>query len=262
MRNIINNTDLEEFLINLIKECKEILDKKREISTSYKSDGTPVSNFDKEIDDFIFKKLNRYDSAIKIISEEKKFTNTDFLESIYWIIDPIDGTKSFIKGGEEFTVNIALILKGRPELGVIYHPPSNRIWFGKEKKFSIYKNFNEEFYKPYNKRWVKPKIICSRSLDCLTKSYIENIEREKLIRLSSSLKFCYLSESLANFYPRLTNINKWDIAAGHAILNASGGELTDSNGKEINYNTPSANIENFIASDIKNWKKYIKKLKH
>ncbi len=259
MKNIINNIDLDDYLVNIMKSCHCLFKKKDKIFTSYKSDGSPVSNFDKNIDELIFKLLKEYDDTIKIISEEKKFSKEDFMDKVYWIIDPIDGTRSFVRGENEFTVNIALIIDGHPELGVIYHPPSNKLWLGKKKNLSIYKDFiKEPSLIKKKKTWSSPNIICSRSLDNKTKEFINSIKTKKIIRLSSSLKFCYISESIANFYPRLSSINKWDIAAGHAILLASGGELTDFSGTKIKYDFPSEIVSNFVASDIKNWKKYVK----
>ena len=258
MINIINNLDLEDYLINIIKKCYEVLLEKKKLSISYKNDGTPVSNIDKELSKIICKSLNAYDERVLVISEEKEFLSKDFLAPLYWIIDPIDGTKSFIKGGKEYTINIALISHGLPVIGLIYHPPSNKLWFGKNNKLFIYHKFIKKEYSPPKKNWKDPLLICSRRLDKKTFEFINRLNKKKIIKLSSSLKFCYLSESLANFYPRLSPISKWDIAAGHAIVRASGGEVTDLKGKKIMYNYPSEIVKEFIASDTENWNNKIK----
>ena len=253
MYDTIKKQNISTFLLELAEKCIELINSNKSISVDLKNDGSPVSNIDLEVDKLIKSNLKKLNFRIPIISEESFFNKIDFLDELYWIIDPIDGTKSFIRGGEEFTVNVALIHKGMPMISMICHPPSNKIWIGQEDKLEIYHNMKMLNFKKYKPFWEKPIIITSRYNNDKTKKFIGEILSKNIIYMSSSLKFCELVESKANLYPRLSIINKWDIAAGHGILKSVGGVITNTKGHEIRYDTPSEKISEFIASDTEDW---------
>ncbi len=221
-----------------------------------KGDDSPLTQADKNANEVIngFLKMTN----IPIISEENR--QLDYSErkdwTRCWIVDPLDGTKEFIKRNGEFTVNIALVENGNPMLGVIYVPVSRELFFTSEdgktsKKITLTseKTTIEEIFK--KAEIIKPaiiappiKIVGSRShLNEETKNFISEIEKENKVEIvskGSSLKFCLVAEGLAHIYPRYAPTMEWDTAAGHAICKAVGVSVIDqSTGKPMLYNKPN-----------------------
>ncbi len=257
MKKIINKLNLKDFLLKLLNDCNNIIFNAGNLSVSYKIDGSPVSNVDQEVDKYIKINLEKLNLSVPLISEEQAYNKEDFKSNLFWIIDPIDGTKSFLKGGKEFTVNIALIYNGKPLLGAVSHPPTKKIWLGINNELIVFKNYEKQKLKKINPGWTNPIIISSRHNNRKTENFISSIHYKKIVYKSSSLKFCLLAESEANLYPRLSEIYKWDIAAGHSILAAAGGVVTDLEGNDINYNSSTAKVPRFIASDSRKWLKKV-----
>ena len=220
-----------------------------------KTDHSPVTIADKAASKIIEKLLNS--SGLPYLSEEETFS--PFEErckwGLFWCVDPLDGTKEFIRRNRDFTVNIALIDGNVPILGVIYLPAFDCIYFGgtgiAARKFEGVKNasvsgiIENSVQLPLKRSNEKYLLLGSHShLNDETKAYFETIIEEKgssnvetLIR-GSSLKMCLLAEGLVDYYPRLSNIMEWDIAAGHAICESAGCKVTDWNGNKLIYNKP------------------------
>ena len=181
----------------------------------------------------------------------------------YWLVDPLDGTKEFIKKNKEFTVNIALINNSKPILGVVYAPCFSKIYFAaqglgsffqeidiKENNFSI---LNKSKLNIDNTRAIKNnlKIISSRSHKNNEKfnKWLKSKKNYQMLYLGSSLKFCLIAEGKADVYPRFRPTSEWDTAAGHCILKEAGGNVRDLNDNEILYNNKESVINpEFIAS--------------
>tara|TARA_R110000823_G_scaffold315579_1_gene448274 strand:- start:49852 stop:50640 length:789 start_codon:yes stop_codon:yes gene_type:complete len=221
----------------------------------HKNDDSPLTQADKNANEVINEYLKP--TQIPIISEENR--QLDYSErkdwNRCWIVDPLDGTKEFIKRNGEFTVNIALIENGNPLLGVIYVPVSKELYFtsseGKTSKkiiISSEKDSVEEILK--NAKEIKPskasvvKIVGSRShLNEDTQNFIAKIAKQnevEIVSKGSSLKFCLVAEGLAQLYPRFAPTMEWDTAAGHAICNAVGISVIDqTTGKNMQYNKPN-----------------------
>ena len=251
----INKEKFDKYIINIAISCIDYIRKSNIKLLDNKNDGTPLSVADLEVDSIIRKKLNLFNPKIKILSEELDFSLDTYLEECYWIIDPIDGTRSYISSGEEYTVNIALIYKGEPRLGLIAHPPSKKIWYAKNNKLVIINNGVQKLYNSSKEnKHNHPFIITSKENNLEMENFLNRFKKAKRIKLSSSLKFCRLAENEADFYPRFSSISKWDIAAGHAILNASGGELIDLNANRFRYNSKTSKTGNFIALATKQTK--------
>ena len=251
----INKEKFDKYIINIAISCIDYIRKSNIKLLDNKNDGTPLSVADLEVDSIIRKKLNLFNPKIKILSEELDFSLDTYLEECYWIIDPIDGTRSYISSGEEYTVNIALIYKGEPYLGLIAHPPSKKIWYAKNNKLIIINNGVQELYNSSKQNTHNhPVIITSKENNIEMENFLNRFKNPKRVKLSSSLKFCRLAENEADFYPRFSSISKWDIAAGHAILNASGGELIDLNAKQVKYNSKISKTGKFIALATKQTK--------
>ena len=245
--------------LNLAVAIKAALDAGVEILKVYgsdfnveiKGDDSPLTLADKKANDVI----NSYlvPTNIPIISEENK--QLPFNErkewTRCWIVDPLDGTKEFIKRNGEFTVNIALVEKGIPTLGVIYVPVSKTLYFtdSETSKKTVLNSEDTSIDDIFGKAIeIAPepingvvKIVGSRShLNEDTKNFISEIESEnkvEIVSMGSSLKFCMVAEGLAHIYPRFAPTMEWDTAAGHAICNAAGVVVTDqTTGAPMKYN--------------------------
>jgi 3'(2'), 5'-bisphosphate nucleotidase len=233
-----------------------------EIEVMHKSDESPVTKADLEANEIIFKHLSL--TGIKIISEET--VNASFNErkneSLLWVVDPIDGTKEFIKKSNHFTVNIALIQDGYPVLGIVIAPALSSGYAGivgmgavKVNHLEMINDVKDFFESGTSLPFADLKniqVVGSYSgMNTLTSAYIErigkHIENLSLVRVGSSLKFCLVSEGSAHFYPRLAGINEWDTAAGHAVLRASGGEVLTFDKQVLQYNKPDLFHQKFIA---------------
>ena len=242
------------------KEILKIYDK--DFSVEYKEDNSPLTDADITSNNIIIKHLKK--TEIPVISEEiKEKSYTERAEwNLVWIVDPLDGTKEFIKKNGEFTVNIALIENGTPILGVIYVPVKKELFYGdKEGSFKVenIQSFTELDQKkkiklngsqPDNKKII---VVSSRShINKATQDYIEKLKETykniKMVSAGSSLKLCMLAEGKAHIYPRFSPIMEWDIAAGHAICKFAGVEVVSvENNKELIYNKENLLNPFFIA---------------
>ncbi|RXP57056.1 3'(2'),5'-bisphosphate nucleotidase [Lutibacter sp. HS1-25] len=220
-----------------------------------KSDNSPLTmadqNANKVINSFLIK------TAIPIISEENK--QTDFSErkkwDICWMVDPLDGTKEFVKRNGEFTVNIALIKNNKPVLGVIYVPVTKTLYYGIVDDLKAYKTVlnahkftveglfsSKDEIKPLDINQQIIKVVGSRShKSAETEAFIQSIENQgkqvEIVSKGSSLKFCLVAEGEATVYPRFAPTMEWDTAAGHAICNAVGLKVwQDTKENELYYN--------------------------
>lgn len=215
---------------------------KGHISVFDKEDDTPLTNADLTANKIICDSLNVLDSTIPIISEE----SYDFswekrkLYSLYWLIDPLDGTKEFLKKNGEFTVNIALINDGLPILGVVYAPALGEVYWGDELNGAWYAKYQGEQCRikcqkhEDGKVW---KVVASRSHPSPDMAaYLDKLGEYELISLGSSLKICAVAKGEAHLYPRLGLTSEWDTAAAHAIVLAAGGDIFTLEGHPMRYN--------------------------
>ena len=242
---------VNQIAVDAGKEILKIYNKP--FTSKMKKDKSPVTKADLVANDLICKRLQSINPNIQIISEEgkKKFskkTNT------FWLVDPLDGTKEFIKKNGEFTVNIALIKNCRPIYGVIYLPVKKEIYFTQNKSayFGIIDHKNS--YKSKKKIKVKKRTGMNKRVLLLSRSHSRNIElskkyfkTDKVIFSGSSIKFCLIANGKGNLYPRLGTTMEWDTAAGHAILNAAGGSVTALDRKVLKYGKKRFKNPSFIA---------------
>lgn len=218
-----------------------------------KEDQSPLTLADKAAHKTILNHLTRH--GIPILSEEGKTISWDIRKTWdrFWLVDPLDGTKEFIKKNGEFTVNIALIEMGKPVLGVIFVPVSGELYYAdKNGSFKTTVNFNENVddEKIINSSVKLPSycigseyvVVGSRShLNQETEEYINNLETAgkpiKMESKGSSLKLCMVASGKAQIYPRLGPTMEWDIAAGHAIALFAGKSVTQfPSGEPLRYN--------------------------
>ncbi len=252
---LLKNKNIKRKLFTLINNCSgRARDKLKKNKIKEKKDGSIVTEADKDIDQMIYRELSKISSSIPIISEENNNNEKYFLQDIFWLVDPIDGTSGYVKGEDNYTINIALVYEGNPVLGIISNPPTNTIWFGCNNEAIVLKGSSEKRIKTNNLVNNTCKIIMSKTFDASTNNFIKKIKNTYIQYCSSSIKFCKIAQGEANIYPRLTSISKWDIAAGEAILKASGGIVLNEKGNILNYRTESVATGKFFAlSSIKIW---------
>ena len=164
----INFNDLEKNLLNIINRCFKEIKLIKDKSSYLKKDGTPVTLADKIINNIITDNLLKLYPAINIISEEGILNKNNFTDKIYWLIDPIDGTSNYLRGGSGFTVNIALIFEGNPVVGIIGHPPTNTVWFGCKNR-AYKKMAGKKITLKASCNINSPRIIVSQNYDNKTK---------------------------------------------------------------------------------------------
>jgi 3'(2'), 5'-bisphosphate nucleotidase len=228
-----------------------------DVAVRTKADGSPVTTADEAAEAVIHEGLERLAPALPIISEER-VARTKTKPSIdglpYFLVDPLDGTREFIAGREEYTINIAVIAEGTPILGVIAAPALGLIWrgiVGRGAERVTFASRRTTTPQPIRTR-ARPEgelvVMVSRShLDPATQAYVDNLPHTRRVMCGSSLKFCRLAEGAADHYPRLGPTHDWDVAAGHAVLVAAGGSVIDPDGAALAYGTRQLLIPSFLA---------------
>ena len=207
------------------------------LTKEIKSDNTPVSNGDLEVNKFITNELSKITPNIPIISEETSDNKNNTNLKNFWLVDPIDGTYDYINNLEEFTINAGLIINNKPAAGLIYAPSKKRMFYSYGEKNS-YELSNGKTTN-LSKKEIQTRPIKFISYSSKIKPEIQKIYHEigvvENIKMKSSLKFCVVAAGDYDGYVAEPRAYEWDIAAGHAILEHSGGTITDFNGNEILY---------------------------
>jgi 3'(2'), 5'-bisphosphate nucleotidase len=236
----INIKEIVEGLIDTFLDAGKLSInlRKNGLTKEIKSDNTPVSNGDLEVNKIIIKKLKEITPLIPIVSEETSENKSIEGLKDFWLVDPIDGTYDYINNLDEFTINAGLILNSKPAAGLINAPAKKRMFFsfgdnqafeitnGKKTKLEGSKNFDKNKIKfvSYSNK-IKPEInIIHKKLN--VKEYV---------KMKSSFKFCVIAAGEYDGYVAEPRACEWDIAAGHAILEHSGGSVTDFHNKKILY---------------------------
>lgn len=223
---MLNQIDIQDIVAIAKKAGNAIMHVyKQDFEVEYKQNNSPVTLADKKANKIIEDYLNQLSVNLPVLSEESKEVYYEERKhwEYFWLVDPLDGTKEFIKKNDDFTVNIALIHKDTPILGVVYAPALDICYWAK---------LNEGAFKDGIKLPLKTekerqnyKIVVSRShMSNQTQSFIDNIKTDKekeLLSIGSSLKICLVAEGEADIYPRLGPTMEWDTAAAHAIVNES-----------------------------------------
>lgn len=222
----------------------------------FKSDGSPVTQADLAADRLIRDSLAQHCPGISVITEETCTAASTADAECYVLVDPLDGTKEFIKGSDEFTVNIALIAAGAPVAGAVYAPALQRLYIGgaRAHRLDIASEDADRGLDGLQSIGVRQvprenrRAVVSRShLDPDTRTWIDRHGITQLHAAGSSLKFCTIAEGDADVYPRLGPTMEWDTAAGHAVLLAAGGDVTDLDGQPLRYGKPQFRNGPFIA---------------
>jgi len=216
---------------------------KENFELQLKNDNSPLTEADTAAHNFIEKHLKLITPEIPILSEESSIILWDKRKQweCYWLIDPLDGTKEFIKKNGEFTVNIALIYRHDPILGVVHAPALNETWIGEQNKPAkkIERGIIKIIKVKSRESGETCKVVGSRSHagDSLNE-LLDDLGKYEIVSIGSSIKLCLVAEGKAHLYPRLGPTSEWDTAAAHAVVNAAGGDVVDYKSKSpLKYNT-------------------------
>jgi 3'(2'), 5'-bisphosphate nucleotidase len=214
--------------------------RKAGLTKEIKSNNTPVSNGDIEVNKILTKKISEITPNIIIVSEENSAHKNDQNLKDFWLIDPIDGTREYINNRDEFTLNAALILNKKPAIGIITAPAKKRVFYSYAMSNS-YELINNQEIELINKE-NNHKEIKAVSYSNELKPKILEIHKKYQItyyqKMKSSLKFCVVAAGEFDLYAAEPRACEWDIAAGHAILTHAGGQITDFDGNDIYYGKP------------------------
>lgn len=253
-------------VLTAIESGRKILEiYNKDFAVEYKDDKSPLTEADKASDEFIVRNLKERFPGIAILSEESQDDLSRLENDWCFIVDPLDGTKEFIKKNGEFTVNIGLAYKGRPVAGVVFVPVQNKIYYA-SRNFGAYKQdlnsdtlrmFDGRYKIAVNGRRGSLTVVKSRShgSDALEKILERNKHRIKEeIEVGSSLKGCYIADGTADVYYRAGPVCEWDICAMHAVVNEAGGVFCELDGDEMIYNKENTLKEKgfFILNSIEN----------
>jgi len=227
---MLNQIDIQD-IVTIAKEAGKAIMQvyKQDFEVEYKQDSSPLTLADKKANDIIEDGLNKLSVNLPILSEEGNdipYEDRKHWE-YFWLVDPLDGTKEFVKKNGEFTVNIALIYKDTPVLGVVYAPALDVCYWAKQDE-GAFKDGKKLPLKAADQRNTY-KIVASRShMSDETQAFIEAIDTEKekeLISIGSSLKICLVAEGEADIYPRLGLTMEWDIGAANSVALEAGAQL-------------------------------------
>ena len=243
----IKYNHLIESLITISKQAGEAILKiydLDDLGISHKEDNSPLTLADKASNEMICSQLKELTPDIPILSEEGKDISFDKRKNwdTFWLIDPLDGTKEFIKKNGEFSVNIALINHFKPILGIVYAPVLDTTWYGSasEGSFKIIEKGKPEkinVLKYDDNETVK--VVSSRSHSNNTKldEFLTDYPKHELVFMGSSIKICLVADGSAHIYPRLGPTMEWDTAAAHAVVKFAGGNILDMTDRnELAYN--------------------------
>jgi 3'(2'), 5'-bisphosphate nucleotidase len=248
------NDDLVKALLVIARDAGKAIMKvyQQDFSVAFKDDKSPLTAADMAAHHIIEQGLNILTPGIPVLSEESADIpwTTRKAWTRYWLVDPLDGTREFVKKNGEFTVNIALVEEGRAIFGVIYAPALDVLWWGDAshgasmqqgvvlKKITTEKNTRDSL-----------RVAASRShLDETTAAALKRMGGIETLSMGSSLKFCRIAEAALDVYPRFAPTSEWDTAAGQAILEAAGGVVLNLDGSPFRYNTKESLLNpHFIA---------------
>lgn len=237
----------------------------RTFCVDHKADSSPVTEADLVANAVIVEGLAALTPAWPVLSEEGAPVPFELRQrwQRYWLVDPLDGTREFIKGNGEFTINIALIDSGQPVLGVIHVPVTGDCYFA-ALGGGAFKQMQGGAAEPIRARhWDGGHITIAGSRSCHSDSFkglLNNFNERHVLTLGSSLKSCYIAEGRADLYARLGPTGEWDTAAAQCILEEAGGRMTDLGLNPLRYNCRESLINPpFLAfgDGSHDWRRYL-----
>jgi 3'(2'), 5'-bisphosphate nucleotidase len=224
-----------------------------------KPDESPVTAADHAAEQVILAHLAQGAPGIPVVAEEQVAAgNIPASAATYFLVDPVDGTREFIQKRGDFTVNIALVKDGVPQLGVVYAPAKSRLFAGDAVKGEAFRTEQSpEDVKQAARTPIRTRapadtgltVVASRShRSPETDEWLAKVKVAEIVSVGSSLKFCLVAAGEADLYPRLGPTMEWDTAAGHAVLSAAGGEVVNLDGSPFRYGKSGFRNTFFIAT--------------
>lgn len=217
------------------------------VTSDSKDDGSPVTEADRRSEAIILAGLREYASDIQIISEENGQSHGLTPERLFFLVDPLDGTREFLRDDDRgaFTVNIALIEEDRPIMGIVYAPALDQLYWGIVGQKAQLNGADIRVRQPDP---ANRTALASRShRDPQTDQWLHDNGITETVSIGSSLKFCLVAQGEADVYPRFGPTMEWDTAAGHAVLAAAGGRVNQQDGTPLIYGKPGFRNSVFIA---------------
>ena len=234
---------------------------------STKADDTPLTTADIDAHHIIVDGLCELDLNIPVLSEES--SGIPFSErndwKTYWLVDPLDGTREFIKRNGEFTVNIGLIEDGAPIIGVVYAPVMKTAYYAATGLGAWKQNDGEKAIQIHVRKAPRDKVTVARSRSPVTgpnmQKFLNKLGNYDEVAMGSALKSCLVAEGVADVYARLGPTSEWDTGAAQCIVNEAGGKITDIRMRELRYNTRESLINPhflvFGSESDRNWSDYV-----
>ena len=251
-----------EVLGNVVREAGEAILEVygTDFEVERKADCSPLTLADRQSHEIIAARLQSHYPHIPVLSEEGKETSYDIRKAwpCFWLVDPLDGTKEFVKRNGEFTINIALVEGTSPTIGVIYLPVLDRLYMAdiREGCWEIDKGQSRRLQVRSPAVGDAIRVLKSRSHPSPNlEKLLEVIPSHECVTRGSALKFCAIAAGEADFYPRLGPTWEWDTGAGQAIVAAAGGVMVALNGEPFTYNKPNLLNGPFLAAPSLNWLK-------
>lgn len=252
---LLNASDIR-FLCDLARQAGNRIMRHyhEDVEVEAKADQSPLTAADRDSHEVILAGLQQRWPDWPVLSEEG--ADVPYEErrqwEVFWLVDPLDGTKEFLKRNGEFTVNIALMAGGQPILGVVYAPAVETLYHGGAGQ-GAFRRKGEGADEPIRCRLADPSqpvtVVGSRSHGSPEmEGFLKNLEVKELIAVGSSLKFCRVAEGTADLYPRFGPTMEWDTAAGHAVVVGAGGKVTEFGGRPFRYNKETLRNGPFLVS--------------
>jgi 3'(2'), 5'-bisphosphate nucleotidase len=223
-----------------------------EFAVEHKDDRSPVTEADRRAEALILRALrDEVTNAFPIVAEEEVAAGRtpEVDGGPFWLVDPLDGTKEFIRRRGEFTVNIALIESGRPKLGVVHAPAKQATYWG--SPLGAFADIEGAGTQPIACRPMPARgliAVASKShRNPELEEYLSRYDLAESLSAGSSIKFCLVATGLADLYPRTGRTMEWDTAAGQAVVMYAGGSVTDMQGRELTYGKPEFENPHFVV---------------
>jgi len=252
-----SKVELSGLLEPLGAACREAGDRIRAIrqagfAIERKGDSSPVTEADRAAEGILLKALARFAPGVPVVAEEEVAAGrVPQLADRFFLVDPLDGTKEFVRGGDDYTVNIGLIEDGQPVLGLVLAPEQGRLYAGLVGQGAYVEQRDGQRRRLRTREATTPlAVVASKShMNAATEAYLASAAPDaNRLSVGSSLKFCLVAEGSADLYPRLSPTSEWDTAAGHAVLLAAGGKVDAPVGGPLRYGKPHFLNAGFVAT--------------
>ncbi|WP_341502027.1 3'(2'),5'-bisphosphate nucleotidase CysQ [Gallaecimonas sp. GXIMD4217] len=223
---------------------------RQQLEVAHKADGSPLSAADRASHDVLVAGLSALSPALPILSEEGRHHGWQERRRWrrFWLLDPLDGTKEFLAGRDDFTVNLALIEDGVPVLGLVYAPVHDRLYVGEQGQGAW--RVDKGVRRAIHCRKVEPPVVVgSRSHPAPELAdWLAELGEHEMVSVGSSLKFCLVAEGKAQYYPRFNPTMMWDTAAGQAVAEAAGARVSCLDGSPLRYHREALRNPGFMVS--------------